>query len=445
LCLVVLLSILSYAQSYTVRQLASYPLIPYSINSHGHVAGGARFPADLLNVLGFYWSARAGVRILSLASLPGGGPGPCFPGFCSQANLLNDKDAMTVVTADSGILNCFVWLAPPGAKWLPAGIFTFVGPATCLGLNDNDTVIFTGVGDFRLPPGDFFFAPNSGNCCVSPLPNGVHWASTSHDLNNNDTAIVLVDNPVTGIPAIKYWTPTGGVGGSTGIYPSGPNTVAIRAFSDTGQILYERTDLPLPNLFLFDPSTGVQTTVPPLSPPVPPPVGVPTTLALNNLGHIAGTQSWGSFIWTPKAGTHNLNKLMPNNVVLAAVTGLNDAGQISAYAFVQPPLPGGVQNYRGYVLSPLMKVSLTALASSTSPRQIKLTATVNSKLGYTPKDGESITFKSGTTVLTHAPLKAGIASVSIWLAPGTYQLTAYYAGNENYAAAHSGTITQVVK
>jgi Big-like domain-containing protein len=444
LAFLLLLSILSCAQTYTVKQIATYPLIPYAINSHGHVAGGARFPGDPLNVMGFHWSPLTGVKSLSLARVPGG-PAPCFPGFCSQASLLNDKDAMAVITAESGILNCFVWPKPPGAKWLPRGIYQFAGPATCLGLNNKETVIFTGVGDFRLPPGDFFFAPNSGICCVSPLPSGVHWASTNQNLNNNDTAIVLVDNPQTGTPAINYWTPTGGVGGSTGIHPTGPNTVAVRAFNDTGQILYERLDLPTPNLFLFDPPSGAQRTVNPLSPPVPPPVDVPRGLFLNNLGHIAGTQPWGSFIWTPATGTQNLNKLIPSNVVLAAVTGLNDAGQITAYAFVQPPLPGGVQNYRGYILSPRMKVSLTVLTSRTSPRQITLTATVNSKLGYMPKDGESITFKSGTTVLTHAPLMAGTASVPIWLAPGTYQLTAYYAGSENYAGAHSATITQVVK
>src|SRR5215813_7443376 len=145
LSLVLLLSALCCAQYYTVQSLASYSTIPHAINNHGHVAGGGYLPSNPHYITGFWWSPKTGVRSLSLASLPGGPL--CFPGSCSQATMLNDKDAMTAVTAQgTNGNNCFVWPKPPSVHWLPAGIYQFYGPATCTGLNNKAYVLATGEG-----------------------------------------------------------------------------------------------------------------------------------------------------------------------------------------------------------------------------------------------------------------------------------------------------------
>ena len=76
----------------------------------------------------------------------------------------------------------------------------------------------------------------------------------------------------------------------------------IRDFNDLNQAVFEDPNLAVhPSFFFWDQQAGA-TAIPPLSPTVPPPVAPVTIAALNNLGHVAGTASWGTFIWKPNAG-----------------------------------------------------------------------------------------------------------------------------------------------
>jgi predicted secreted protein len=76
---------------------------------------------------------------------------------------------------------------------------------------------------------------------------------------------------------------------------------------------------------------------------------------------------------------------------------------------------------------------------------VVFTATVTSSAGA-PPDGETVTFKQGTTVLRTKSLSGGTAIFSIsTLAVGTKQVTAVYRGDSNLAGSTSKDVNQVIK
>ena len=90
----------------------------------------------------------------------------------------------------------------------------------------------------------------------------------------------------------------------------------------------------------------------------------------------------------------------------------------------------------------------TALVSSLNPSIFgqagTFTATVSSSAGA-PPNGETITFKNGSTVLGTSPLGGGMASLTTSsLSAGTFTITASYPGDSNFAASTSPGLRQVV-
>ena len=90
----------------------------------------------------------------------------------------------------------------------------------------------------------------------------------------------------------------------------------------------------------------------------------------------------------------------------------------------------------------------TTLVSSLNPsvvgQAVMFSATVSSTAGA-PPNGETITFKNGSSVLGTAPLSGGIASLTTSsLAAGIYTITASYAGDANFSASTSPGLRQVV-
>jgi len=91
----------------------------------------------------------------------------------------------------------------------------------------------------------------------------------------------------------------------------------------------------------------------------------------------------------------------------------------------------------------------TTLTSSPNPstygQAVSFTAAVTSKLGALP-DGETVTFKEGTTVLGTGTLSGGSASLTTsTLKVGTNSITAVYAGGSNFASSKSNAVKQVVE
>jgi uncharacterized repeat protein (TIGR03803 family) len=94
-------------------------------------------------------------------------------------------------------------------------------------------------------------------------------------------------------------------------------------------------------------------------------------------------------------------------------------------------------------------VTTTALSSSSDPstngQAVTLTAVVTSSDGA-PPDGETVSFKKGTTVLGTATLSAGSASFTTSALPvGTTTITAVYAGDSDLASSKSSAVKQVVE
>ncbi len=95
------------------------------------------------------------------------------------------------------------------------------------------------------------------------------------------------------------------------------------------------------------------------------------------------------------------------------------------------------------------KVATTAtLTSSHNPsaygRAVTFTAAVTSSLGA-PPDGETVTFKKGTTILGTGSLSSGSASITISALPvGTNSIRAVYGGDSIFLASKSNTVKQVV-
>ena len=115
-------------------------------------------------------------------------------------------------------------------------------------------------------------------------------------------------------------------------------------------------------------------------------------------------------------------------------------------------LYSGDGNYHGSLSTPLIQVVLTGtattLGSAPNPssygQAIEFTATVNSS-GSAPPDGETVTFRHGSTVLGTGTLSAGAATFSTsMLAVGTEAVVAVYGGDANFGGSASKAVNQVV-
>jgi hypothetical protein len=93
-------------------------------------------------------------------------------------------------------------------------------------------------------------------------------------------------------------------------------------------------------------------------------------------------------------------------------------------------------------------VTTTTLSSSQNPstygQAVTFTAVVTSGLGA-PPDGETVTFKKGTTVLGTGTLGGGSASFTTSALPvGTGYIRAVYGGDSSYGGSTSKAVSHVV-
>jgi hypothetical protein len=113
---------------------------------------------------------------------------------------------------------------------------------------------------------------------------------------------------------------------------------------------------------------------------------------------------------------------------------------------------GGDLNFESSTSAPVnqfvLEATTTTLTSSPNPstygQAVTFTAMVTASVGA-PPDGETVTFKKGTTVLGTGTLSSGSASFTTSTLPvGTSYIKAVYGGDSNVAGSRSNVVSQVV-
>ncbi len=150
---------------------------------------------------------------------------------------------------------------------------------------------------------------------------------------------------------------------------------------------------------------------------------------------------------TFSSGSQTLGTASLSGNTASLTTSFSTAGTYSISAKYN-----GDGNNSGSTSSTLSEVinvtTTTTLASSLNPsvvgQAVTFTATVSSSAGA-PPNGETITFKNGSSILGTAQLSAGTASLTTSsLAAGIYTITATYPGDATFAASTSPGLRQVV-
>jgi hypothetical protein len=96
------------------------------------------------------------------------------------------------------------------------------------------------------------------------------------------------------------------------------------------------------------------------------------------------------------------------------------------------------------VQAPTTTTLTSSPESSAYGQSVIFTGVVTSSIGP-PSDGETITFKQGSTVLGTGTLSSGVASVSVsTLGVGDKAITAVYGGDANFTSSKSEVLSQVV-
>jgi hypothetical protein len=90
--------------------------------------------------------------------------------------------------------------------------------------------------------------------------------------------------------------------------------------------------------------------------------------------------------------------------------------------------------------------TVTTLASAPNPSVHGQAVTFTASVMPPPPDGETVTFKKGTTVLGTGALSGGRATfITSTLKVGTTSVTAVYGGDSNFTGSKSKAVKQVVR
>jgi hypothetical protein len=138
---------------------------------------------------------------------------------------------------------------------------------------------------------------------------------------------------------------------------------------------------------------------------------------------------------TLKSGTakYTTSHLPPGTETITAVYSgdANNSGSVSAFV-------------NQLVHAPTTTTLSSSSDSSAYGQAVIFTAAVTSSIGA-PPDGETVSFKQGSTVLGTGILSGGIASISIsTLGVGDKAITAVYGGDANLTSSKSEVLSQVV-
>ena len=147
------------------------------------------------------------------------------------------------------------------------------------------------------------------------------------------------------------------------------------------------------------------------------------------------------------AGAQSMGSTALSRNVAALTTSFATAGTYSITAQYNGD-SNNTGSTSGALSEKIIASTTTMLISSLNPsvvgQAVTFVATVSSSAGA-PPNGETITFKNGSTVLGTGMLSSGMASLTTSsLSAGVYTITASYPGDANFAASTSPELRQVV-
>jgi probable HAF family extracellular repeat protein len=400
-----------YSQDYTILKLPTLggaATRAFAINAKGQVAGVSDTTTMPHAIL---WSMSGGLQDLqTLAAVQ------------STGYAINNNGVVvgSVDLCDCG-LDPFVWAATSGMKIVSRT------KAIAYGINSHREIV--GINSGNPSSAGFLWTPSGGMQDLSQL--GCAYCSPS-GVNDNGQIVGSITQP-DGTSHAFVWSQTLGVSdlGTLG----GANSSG-HAINNQGQVVgVSDTASGVRHAFFWSLSTGMQDlgTLPGES--------NSWASAINARGQVVGF-SWNPgkvhglpFIWTEENGMKELGPFSPP---ISSADGINKAGQILLSTF-------GAHGYSSYLITPVMHTTLTSTPNpSHIGEAVTFTATVNSAVQGPPPDGELVTFVSGTVTLGSAPLKHGVATLTLTF-KASRTLRAIYAGDVNYASSKSAQLSQVVE
>jgi hypothetical protein len=279
-----------------------------------------------------------------------------------------------------------------------------------------------------------FFTSISSNGTSNPII----WAISRPATNNNGAPISLYAfNPESGGSTMTQlfhatagaWPNTGGNANLVPVVANGLVFVAsnqqLQIFGLTGTVVATTTTLSSSvNPSVSGKPVVFSATVSPQSG-----AGVPT----GKVTFYNGTTALAKMTLASGSAKYTTSKLPPGTSSITA-----------AY--------GGASNNSGSTSAPVNQAvtaaTTTTLTSSTNSsnygQSVTLTAAVSSSIG-SPPNGESVSFMRGTLLLGTGTLSGGSASFETSTLPvGTYEIKAVYAGDPNFSASTSKSVSEAV-
>jgi len=314
--MVLLLAPIGGAQTYSIRDLGTFPGGTVSqgnaINQCGQVVGYARFAN--FNAHGFLWTVGSGLK--NLGAIP---PESNF----SVAQSINSWGDIAGYSTLGSLGNEHAVLWTHG-RLVDLGTLAGGTLAEAMGVNDEGVVVGFS-NSSASEPHAFLWSSAAGMVDLGTLQGGYY----SQALAINQRGDISGYSNAADSNWYAYLRPRKGEMRALPFLPGG-NSASGNAINDLGVVAGGSSS----STSSTDPVVWISGSVEDLG--VLPNQGWGSAFGINNHRQVIGWSGFLAFIWSPERGMQNLNDLIPANSgwQLQLPTGINDAGQITGQGII---------------------------------------------------------------------------------------------------------------